>query len=34
MTSRLYSDELLAELRGSEEWRYVDRDVEIRLLRA
>lgn len=26
-------DELLAELRASEEWRFVDREVEVRLLR-
>jgi len=26
-------DQLLAELRASEEWRYVDREVELRLIR-
>jgi chlorite dismutase len=27
-------DDLLAELRGSPEWRYVDREVDIRMLRS
>jgi len=26
-------EELVAELRGSEEWKYVEREVDIRLLR-
>jgi hypothetical protein len=27
-------EELVAELRASEEWRYVEREVDIRLVRA